>query len=190
MNPHRILCQIFYMISLILVLTHAIAPASFGAGGLDLSAGDPNASDSPGGDNSGDDGSSDDGSGNNDGSNGQNDPQQDPRQNMFNRPASKPVECFGIMGDGQNDNVFVGEDGHQYGYGEAPACHPQGSIKLPADNPQMCENIVVGQTVKGELIRGSLKADLSRHAPVTCYPYDFVKKQITYMNPDYATPMQ
>ena len=105
-------------------------------------------------------------------------------------PPAQPVECFGIVGAGQNDNVFVGEDGRQYGYGEAPACHPQGSVKLPPDNPQSCENITVGQTEKGELIRGSLKPNPSRRSPKICYPYDFVNKQITYMNPKYATPLE
>jgi hypothetical protein len=182
------LFQLFYTIFCVVYLTCSSNVVFAGTDGLDT------ATDNSGPDGN-NDGSSDNGNAsgdNNDGNNPQQYPQQqDPRQNMFQRnKPSKPVECFGIMGTGQNDNVFVGEDGHEYGYGEAPACHPQGSIKLPADNPQLCENIVVGRTEKGELIRGSLKPDVTRRPPETCYPYDFINKKITYMNPDYATPMQ
>jgi len=105
-------------------------------------------------------------------------------------PPQEAVECFGIMGAGQNDNVFVDVDGRQYGYGEAPACHPLASIKLPKDSLYMCENITVGRTEKGELIRGSLKPDPDRRSPIVCYPYDFIKQKITYMNPDYAVPLR
>jgi hypothetical protein len=199
MNP----TQSIYAILLILTAITTTPFTAARASGMDLNTPGDNSApgsnsndDANGGDGSSNDGGgNDDGNGGGDGNNAQNEPQQnppqDPRQNMFARQQpSNPVECFGIMGDGQNDNVFVSDDGTQYGYGEAPACHPQGSIKLPADNPQPCENIVVGQTAKGELIRGSLKPNLSRHNPEVCYPYDFVKQQITYMNPDYATPMQ
>lgn len=112
-----------------------------------------------------------------------------PQNSPFFPAPQQPVECFGIMGAGQNDNVFVDEDGTQYGYGEAPACHPMGSILLPKDSLYNCENIVVGQTDKGELIRGSLKPNSQRRSPVICYPYDFVNQKITYMNPQYAIPM-
>ncbi len=115
----------------------------------------------------------------------------DPSANTFApTPPPQPVECFGIVAAGQNDNVFVDEDGRQYAYGEAPACHPLASVKLPADNPQQCENITVGHTVKGELVRGSLTPNPKRHPPEVCYPYDFINRQITYLNPDYATPQR
>jgi hypothetical protein len=104
-------------------------------------------------------------------------------------PPQKAVECFGIMGPGQNDNVFVDVDGRQYGYGEAPACHPLGSIRLPKNSLYACENIVVGSTAKGELIRGSLRPNPDRRSPTVCYPYDFIKQKITYMNADYAIPL-
>lgn len=104
-------------------------------------------------------------------------------------PPEKSVECFGIMGPGQNDNVFVDVDGRQYGYGEAPACHPLASIRLPKDSLYACENIVVGRTAKGELIRGSLTPNPDRRTPTVCYPYDFIKQKITYMNADYAIPL-
>lgn len=105
-------------------------------------------------------------------------------------PPQEAVECFGIMGAGQNDNVFVDVDGRQYGYGEAPACHPLASIQLPKDSLCSCENITVGRTEKGELIRGSLKPNPDRRSPIVCYPYDFIKQKITYMNPDYAVPLR
>lgn len=105
-------------------------------------------------------------------------------------PTKNAVECFGIVAAGQNDNVFVDQEGKQYGFGEAPACHPQASIKLPKGSPYSCERITVGQTRFGGLVKGSLKPNPSRKPPVVCYPYDFVNKQITYMNPKFAVPMK
>lgn len=103
------------------------------------------------------------------------------------KPTEKKEVCYGIADNYQNDNVFV-MDGRRYFRGQAPACHPLGSVTLPAGNPHECENIMVGISEKGERITGSLKPDPNRAMPSPCYPYDLMKQEITFMNPDFARP--
>ncbi len=98
--------------------------------------------------------------------------------------ANDLVKCYGIADFGQNENVINPSiDGHVYGIGEAPACHPQAYISLPRGTD--CSKIIVGQDAKLSYVRGSGEPNFKRPQVDYCYPYNFEEKKPMFPNPDW-----
>ncbi len=94
------------------------------------------------------------------------------------------VACYGIADAGQNENVInPSSDGQVYGIGEAPACHPEAYICMPATTD--CSRIIVGQDEKLNYVRGSGEPNFARPQVDYCYPYNYADKKTMFPNPDW-----
>lgn len=92
--------------------------------------------------------------------------------------------CYGIADAGQNENVINPSiDGHVYGIGEAPACHPEAYICLPKGTD--CSRIIVGQDQKLNYVRGSGEPNFKRPQVDYCYPYNLEEEKPMFPNPSW-----
>lgn len=94
------------------------------------------------------------------------------------------VACYGIADSGQNENVISPSiDGHVYGIGEAPPCHPEAYICLPKGTD--CSRIIVAQDKKLNYVRGSGEPNFDRPQVDFCYPYNYADEKPMFPNPDW-----